>query len=65
MSEKQGFIYILTNPSFPQYVKIGYTKNLQERLKELNNSTCIPFAFRIYAYYERSVKSLLFFFYIS
>lgn len=24
--EKTGFIYILTNPSFPQYVKIGYAK---------------------------------------
>ena len=56
MSDKQGFIYILTNPSFPQYVKIGYTKNLEERLKEFNNSTCIPFAFRIYAYYETSEK---------
>ena len=22
--ERTGFIYILTNPSFPQYVKIGY-----------------------------------------
>ena len=24
MSEQQGVIYILTNPSFPDYVKIGY-----------------------------------------
>ena len=24
MSDKKGVIYILTNPSFPDYVKIGY-----------------------------------------
>ena len=23
MNEKQGVIYILTNPSFPEYVKLG------------------------------------------
>ena len=47
-----GFIYILTNPSFPQFVKIGYADNVESRLKQLNNSECIPFAFRIYATYE-------------
>ena len=30
-------IYILTNPSFPQYVKIGYADNVETRLKQLNN----------------------------
>lgn len=25
MDEKKGVIYILTNPSFPDYVKIGYS----------------------------------------
>ena len=45
-------IYILTNPSFPEYVKIGYADDLQKRLKELNRSECIPFAFRVYAEYE-------------
>lgn len=49
---KQGVIYILTNPSFPQYVKIGYADNVESRLKQLNNSECIPFALRIYATYE-------------
>ena len=50
--EQKGVIYILTNPSFPQYVKIGYADNVESRLKQLNNSECIPFAFRIYATYE-------------
>lgn len=47
-----GYIYILTNPSFPQYVKIGYATDVKQRLDELNRSTAVPFAFRIYATYE-------------
>jgi len=26
----KGVIYILTNPSFPEYVKIGYAKDLEK-----------------------------------
>ena len=51
-----GVIYILTNPSFPEYVKIGYADNIERRLKELNRSECIPFAFRVYATYEVSSR---------
>ena len=47
-----GYIYILTNPSFPQYVKIGYATDVKQRLAELNRSTAVPFAFRVYATYE-------------
>lgn len=49
---KTGFIYILTNPSIPQYVKIGYATDVKQRLDELNRSTAVPFAFRVYATYE-------------
>ena len=52
MSNSTGYIYILTNPSFKEYVKIGYADDVQKRLKELNRSECIPFAFRIYATYQ-------------
>ena len=54
MKEKKetGYIYIFTNPSFPQYVKIGYAADVKQRLDELNRSTAVPFAFRIYATYE-------------
>ncbi len=52
MSEIKGVIYILTNPSFPDYVKIGYADDVEKRLVELNRSECIPFAFRIYATYK-------------
>ncbi len=47
-----GYIYILTNPSFPQYVKIGYATDVRQRLDELNRSIAVPFAFRVYATYE-------------
>lgn len=47
-----GYIYILTNPSFREYVKIGYATDVQQRLDELNRSTAVPFAFRVYATYE-------------
>lgn len=53
---RSGVIYILTNPSFPQYVKIGYASDLQRRLRELNRSEALPFAFRAYAVYEVTHK---------
>lgn len=46
-----GYIYILTNPSFPDYIKIGYADNVEQRLQQLNQSECTPFAFRVYATY--------------
>lgn len=52
--KKVGVIYILTNPSFPDYVKIGYATDIEKRLAQLNRSECIPFAFRVYATYEVS-----------
>ena len=52
----KGVIYILTNPSFPDYVKIGYADDIDKRLKQLNRSECIPFAFRVYATYEVSSR---------
>ena len=56
MSEKSGVIYILTNPSSSEYVKIGYADDIDKRLKQLNRSDCIPFAFRVYAIYEVSSR---------
>ena len=51
-----GVIYILTNPSFPDYVKIGYADDVCQRLKQLNRSECVPYAFRVYATYEVSQR---------
>ena len=43
MAEKKsgGVIYILTNPSFPDYVKIGYATDIEKRLTQLNRSECM------------------------
>ena len=49
---KKGVIYILTNPSFPDFIKIGYATDIERRLKQLNRSETIPFAFRVYAVYD-------------
>ena len=45
MKEKCGVIYILTNPSFPEYIKIGYADDVELRVKQLNNSEAVPFSF--------------------
>ncbi len=49
MEEKIGYIYVLVNPSFPEYVKIGYADNVDARVAQLNRSECTPFAFKKYA----------------
>lgn len=56
MEEKTGVIYILTNPSFPEYVKIGYADDIKKRLARLNKSECVPFAFRVFATFETSSR---------
>lgn len=55
-NNKAGVIYILTNPSFPDYVKIGYATDIKKRLAQLNRSETIPFAFRVYATYDVEKK---------
>ena len=49
-----GFVYILTNPSFEEWVKIGMTEreSIQKRVDELNSSAAVPFSFRTYATLE-------------
>ena len=51
VSDTVGVIYVLTNPSFPEYVKIGYADDVERRLQQLNRSECVPFSFRVYATY--------------
>lgn len=53
-TEKGNYIYILTNPSFPEYVKIGYADDVEDRVDRLNKTECTPFGFRIYASYKCS-----------
>lgn len=41
-----GIVYCLTNPAMPDYVKIGRTTNLEQRLKQLD-STSVPLPFEV------------------
>ncbi len=52
MEGSKGYIYILTNPSFKDYVKIGYADDVERRVQQLNNTECTPYAFHVYATYE-------------
>ena len=51
-----GVMYILTNPSFKEYVKIGYADDVEKRLQQLNRSECTLFALHIYATYEEDTQ---------
>jgi len=41
----EGFIYIATNPLFPNYVKIGRTNNVKTRMKKLG--TGVPESYNV------------------
>ena len=40
-----GIVYILNNPAFDNYVKIGRTIDIEQRMKQLDN-TSVPLPFR-------------------
>lgn len=40
-----GVVYVLSNPAFDSYVKVGRTIDLEQRLKQLDN-TSVPLPFR-------------------
>ena len=41
-------IYILTNPVMPDLVKIGKTRNLEERIRSLSAHTGVPIPFEVF-----------------
>ena len=44
-----GIVYVLVNPAFENYVKVGHTTNLEQKLRSLDN-TSVPLLFRcVYA----------------
>lgn len=48
-NQTTGYVYIFTNPSFKNdWVKIGYTDDVDRRLRELSN-TSVPLPFEKYA----------------
>ena len=42
------FVYILTNPTIPDLVKIGRTKNLEERMRSLSSHSGVPVPFQCF-----------------
>ena len=50
-----GYIYILTNPMYPGYVKIGYAQDIKARLSSLNTGMLRDF--ECYALYETPTKN--------
>lgn len=50
----EAIVYILINEAMPGYIKIGVTVNLEERIRQLDNtSTPLPFE----CYYAARVKN--------
>ena len=46
----ENVVYILTNPQYPGYIKIGYASDLKARLQSLNSGALVEF--KPYAVYE-------------
>ena len=51
--DTSGYIYVLINDSFHKknWIKIGYSDNVEKRVKELSN-TSVPLPYQIYCTYE-------------
>lgn len=47
-----GSIYILVNPIIPSLIKIGYSDDVEKRLKTLNRNSGLPDPFYCYATYK-------------
>ncbi len=62
MFENKGVVYILTNQAMPDFIKVGITTNLKDRLSTLDN-TSVPLPFTcVYAFevsdYKKKEKAL-------
>lgn len=51
----ENVVYIITNPQYPGYIKIGYASDLKQRLASLNTGALVEFV--PYAVYETPMKN--------
>ena len=51
----KGYIYIMTNQCLKDMVKIGYSKDVEGRRKQLS-TTALPYEYEVYATYETDGK---------
>ncbi|MBR2809135.1 MAG: GIY-YIG nuclease family protein [Erysipelotrichaceae bacterium] len=49
-----GYIYIMKNPAFPQFVKIGYADDPERRRKELSGA--VPISYELVATYKTTER---------
>lgn len=53
IGEGEEFLYVLTNDSMPEFIKIGRTENdPADRARQLSSFTGVPTAFRVYRSYN-------------
>lgn len=58
ISNSGGCIYVATNPSFSEHVKIGYAQDLAVKINQLNQNEFLPFPFVVLtAYYTDAITS--------
>lgn len=46
---KYEYVYLLTNPAMPEWVKVGKTNNILNRIKNLSKKTAVPLPFECQA----------------
>lgn len=53
----EGFVYILSNVSMPGLLKIGYSKDVESRVKQLSNTSVpTPFVCEYFLYSEDCIR---------
>ena len=64
IDSEQNIVYVLTNPCFPDWIKIGRCKDLKKRVASLSNNTAVPLPFDVFyactVYDSKKVESKLF-----
>jgi len=57
MDNDKGYVYILGNPSFECYTKLGTISSIEQLQQDITElSTATPFAYNIYAHYKVDKK---------
>lgn len=42
---KYEYVYLLTNPAMPEWIKVGKTNNIEKRIRDLSKKTAVPLPF--------------------
>ena len=47
-----GYLYVLTNQAFPEYIKVGFAEDVDAAVNKLNDMHTTPFPFEVFCTYE-------------